>query len=348
MAGGGEAGRRAAPGVSQVFIVLAAREPHPALLERQLASLSAQTLRDWTGVVVDDASSEATCQLIRERAAREPRLRLIQHADHVGYYRNFERGLAMVPATCRYVALCDQDDYWAPEKLAWQVAALKARPEARLCYTDLRLVDPGGKVLAESFWELRPHGRSFREALYNNVVTGTTGLFCRELLDVALPFPDDPGGAFHDHWLALCSMASGGLMYLDEPLVDYTQHAGSVIGAQGLEHAGRGAVARLLGEPLRQTVLNPKELARRLDELAAHAVRAEARLRSFATALRARVTGPPPEASKALRPFLRRHRGIRVLDLAFLTLLGSLAAKEETNLEPLKIAVGLAWHAFHR
>jgi hypothetical protein len=64
--------------------------------------------------------------------------------------------------------------------------------------------------------------------------------------------------------------------------------------------------------------------------------------------LRARVHGPPSEASKALRPFLRRHRGIRVLDLAFPTLLGSLAAKEETNLEPLKIAVGLAWHAFHR
>jgi hypothetical protein len=334
--------------VSQVFIVLATREPHAALLERQLASLSAQTLRDWSGIVVDDASSEASRQVLRERVAREPRLRLIHNPDHAGYYRNFERGLAMVPATCRYVALCDQDDYWAPDKLAWQVAALKARPEARLCYTDLRLVDPGGSVLAESFWQLRPHGRSCREVLYNNVVTGTTMLFCRELLDLALPFPDDPGGAFHDHWLALCGMASGSLVYLDEPLVDYTQHAASVIGAQGLEHSGRGAVARLLGEPLRQTVLNPKELARRLDELAAHAVRAEARLRSFAAALRARVAGPPPEASKALRPFLRRHRSTCVLDLAFPTLLGSLAAKEETNLEPLKISLGLTWGALRR
>lgn len=348
MAGGGAAGRRTVPRVSQLFLVLATREPHPALLERQLASLSGQTFRDWTGVVVDDASSADSRQTIRERVAREPRLRFVQNPDHVGYYRNFERALAIAPADCRYVALCDQDDHWAPDKLAWQVAALKARPDAALCYTDLRLVNSDGTTLAESFWELRPHGQRFREVLYNNVVTGTTALFRRELLDVALPFPDDPGGAFHDHWLALCAMASGGLVYLEEPLVDYTQHADGVIGAQRLEHAGRGAFVRFIVKSLWRATLHPKEIATRLDDLADHAKRADARLTSFAVALRNRFTNLPPPAEKALRPFLRPHRSTRIRDLAFPTLFGSLAAGEETNLEPLKIAVGLGWANFRR
>ena len=333
--------------MSQVFVVLATREPHAALLERQLSSLSAQTLRDWSGVVVDDASGEDSRQAIRERVAREPRLRFIQNPERVGYYRNFERALAMAPAACRYVALCDQDDYWTPEKLAWQVAALKARPAAMLCYTDLRLVNPEGTVLAESFWELRPHGQRPREVLYNNVVTGATALFRRELLDVALPFPEAPAGTFHDHWLALCGLASGGLVYVEEPLVDYTQHAESVIGAQRLEHTGRGALARFIAKSLWHTALRPKALATRLDHLADHAERAEARLTSFALALRGRASSLPPAARKALRPFLRRHRCARVLDLAVPTLFGSLAAGEETNLEPLKISLGLIWSAYH-
>jgi glycosyltransferase involved in cell wall biosynthesis len=325
--------------MSRVFIVLATWEAPATLLDRQIASLSGQTFGDWSGVVVDDGSGDAERRSIAERVAREPRLRFVEQRDRVGFYRNFERGLAMAPKDCDYVALCDQDDRWAPHKLERQVAALDARPEAQLCYSDLRLMDAAGVVLAGSFWRTRPHGTRFREILYNNVITGATALVRRRLLDVALPFPDDPGGAFHDHWLALCAMASGGLAYLDEPLVDYTQHAGNVLGAQGLEHTGRGAMGRLLGGAAAQ----PRKLSERLDELATHAARADARLRSFATALRARFNRLPPDAESALRPFLRPSRAARMVDLFVPTLMSSLVAGEETNLEPLKISVGMAW-----
>ena len=328
--------------MSRVFIVLATWEAPLALFDRQLASLSAQTLDDWSGVVVDDGSSEASRRGIADRVAREPRLRFVPQRERVGFYRNFERGLALAPARCDYVALCDQDDRWAPAKLARQVSALDARPDAQLCYSDLRLVDPAGTALAGSFWRARPHGRSFREILYNNVVTGATALLRRGLLDVALPFPDDPGGAFHDHWLALCGMARGGLVYLDDPLVDYTQHAGNTLGAQGFDHAGRGALARFLGDTLR-AIVHPLEAARGLDGLASYAVAADARLRSFATGLSTRFPRLPQPGRAALRPFLHRYRALRAFDLAGPTLLGTLAAGQETNLAPLKIPLGLAW-----
>jgi hypothetical protein len=329
--------------MSRVFIALAAWEPDLRLFDRQVASLSAQSFEDWTGVIVDDGSSGAARNAMAERLAREPRLSLVTLQGRVGFYRNFERALALAPPDCDYVALCDQDDRWAPAKLERQVAALDASPSAELCYTDLRLADAAGTVVASSFWHARPHGRRFREILYNNVVTGATALVRRRLLDAALPFPEDPGGAFHDHWLALCAMASSGLAYLDEPLVDYTQHAGNVLGAQSLEHTGRGALVRLLGDGLKGE--RDGGLRGGLDELAAHAARVETRLQSFAEALRVRHGRLPPEMEAALRPFLRDSRLGRSLDLAVPTFLGTLVAGEETNLEPLKISVGLAWAA---
>lgn len=332
--------------MSRVFIALAAWNPDPRLFDRQVASLSAQTFGDWTGVVVDDGSSETVRDATAERVAREPRLRLVTKQGRAGFYRNFERALVLAPPDCDYVALCDQDDRWVPAKLERQVATLDANPSAQLCYTDLRLTEVSGTVVAGSFWHARPHGRRFREILYNNVVTGATALVRRRLLDAALPFPEDTGGVFHDHWLALCAMASGGLAYLEEPLVDYTQHAGNVIGAQALEHAGRGAVARLLGNGLKGE--RDGGLRGGLDELAAHAARVEARLQSFAAALRTRHARLPPEMEAALRPFLRGSRLGRVLDLAIPTFLGTLAAGEETNLEPLKISLGLGWAAIRR
>jgi hypothetical protein len=51
-----------------------------------------------------------------------------------GAYRAFERCLARVPAHAAFVAPCDQDDVWHPDKLAVLVEALE-RTGAVLAYT---------------------------------------------------------------------------------------------------------------------------------------------------------------------------------------------------------------------
>ncbi len=327
--------------MSRIFIVLATWEPIGRLFDQQLASLSAQTFQDWSGVVVDDASGKEARSRIADRIAQEPRLRFESYPRRAGFYQNFERGLALTPNDCDYVAFCDQDDRWVPHKLERQVAAMDARPEAQLCYSDLRLVGEDGALVDESFWSVRPHCSRFREVFYNNVVTGATVLFRRHLLQTALPFPKDPGCAFHDHWLALCAMVTSELVYLEEPLVDYTQHAGNVLGARALQHVGHGAFLRFLGE----AAVRPRELAKRLNELREDAISKDERLCAFATALQSRCPTLAAEKAKALRPFLRSSRGARILDLAIPTLLGSLVSGEETDLGPLKISLGMTLDA---
>ena len=87
--------------------------------------------------------------------------------------------------------------------------------------------------------------------LITNNVTGAASMFRRELLETALPFP--PGGTgqelYHDHWLALCAMATAPLAYVDRPTHDYIRHDASVTVSEAEGHwvappSGRlGAVA---------------------------------------------------------------------------------------------------------
>ena len=69
--------------------------------------------------------------------------------------------------------------------------------------------------------------------LVANTVTGAASLMRRDLLASALPFPPVSGEAFHDHWLALCALASGEIGYLDEATYDHIRHRDSFTVREG-------------------------------------------------------------------------------------------------------------------
>ena len=211
-----------AAGEDLVVICMATHEPDPELLRVQVESIRAQSHANWLCVISDDCSTAEGLAAIEAIVADDSRFTVSAAPQRQGFYRNFERALTMVPAQARWVALADQDDRWHPSKLERLIAGLK--PGSRLVYSDMRLVDPDGKVLADTFWTLRPNNHTrFASLLLANTVSGAATLFQRSLLDDALPFPPELQNSYHDHWLAQVAMASGPLSYVDEALLDYTQ-----------------------------------------------------------------------------------------------------------------------------
>jgi glycosyltransferase involved in cell wall biosynthesis len=214
-----------------IAICLATYNPDPALLERQLASIRAQSRRDWTCIIHDDGSRLDRWAAIEALAATDSRFRIHRAERNRGFYRNFEAALALVPSTTPYVALCDQDDVWFEDKLAASIARLDANPRAQLVYSDMRIVRSDGEVVAATYWNNRRNNfRNFDTLLFANTVTGAASVLRGPLLDAALPFPPEQGPSFHDHWLACAAFVAGGLEYVDRPLYDYTQHGQNVIG----------------------------------------------------------------------------------------------------------------------
>lgn len=211
-----------------VAICMATYEPSPTLLRRQLESIRHQTHGNWLCLINDDHSSPSSFEVIERLVGADHRFRLSRSPKRLGFYRNFERLLEMVPDGAAYVALADQDDRWRPEKLETLVASIG---DARAVYSDARLVDTHGLVRSSTYWsERRNNHTDLASMLLANTVSGSAALFRRDLLLDALPFPSLPGVAFHDHWLAALALASGRVAYVDEPLYDYVQHEGAALG----------------------------------------------------------------------------------------------------------------------
>jgi len=234
----------AAAGKPLIAICMATYDPEPELFRAQIESIGAQTDRDWICLISDDCSQRERFESVAATVAGDPRFILSRAEEHLGFYRNFERALGMVPVEAELVALCDQDDRWYPDKLE---ALREAIGSAQLAYSDLRRVDEEGRVRAETLW----HGRRRNDAnlaslLVSNSIPGAACLLRRHTVERALPFPEGPSWDFHDHWLALVALALGRIAYVDRPLYDYVQHPRAVLGRVA---SGQGASASSPGAP---------------------------------------------------------------------------------------------------
>ncbi len=242
----GEAPART-PADRLVAVCMATYNPDPELFRAQVASLVAQTHRNWICLIQDDGSTEERWREIVAATAGDDRFQLDRNPANLGFYRNFERSLSRVPADAAFVAFSDQDDAWYPDKLRRLIEPLEAG--AVLAFCDMRVVDRRGGVLSEVFWPGR-QGRHDQAGalLMANVVTGCACLFRAELLDRALPFPQVKRYAYHDHWIACCAAGAGPVAYVPEPLSDYVQHGGNTLGYRraGIRLVAKAAAALVL------------------------------------------------------------------------------------------------------
>jgi len=258
---------------SRIDIVLAAYNG-AAFIEAQIESLLAQTHRDWRLLIRDDGSTDATPAIIGALQQRYPEKISVIEDDrgNLGFVGNFS--CLLEHATADYVAFCDQDDVWKPEKLAASLAemhALEARHGAGtplLVFTDTAVVDRSLKLLSDSAWHYqymdpKSCGRLNR-ALIQNVVTGCTVLINAALKARAIPIP--ASAYAHDWWIALVASAFGAVSYVDKAMVYYRQHDEHAIGVRLFRLT---SIPRLARDFLAQFAANRAQKLRRFAQGAA-------------------------------------------------------------------------------
>ncbi|HQX08903.1 MAG TPA: glycosyltransferase [Thermoflexales bacterium] len=217
------------PAEPLIAICMTTFNPDKQLFERQVASLQAQTHQNWICVVSDDCSKPESYENIAATLRGDPRFVLTRNTQPLGFYHNFERCIAMAPEAAEFVALADHDDFWHRDKLETLLAAFN--PDTTLVYSDMRIITPDQRVLANTYWTTRDNNHTnFASLLMANSITGAVSLFRRALLPDLLPFPQRIGDSFHDHWIGCVAMALGKVGYVPRPLHDYVQHRGQVIG----------------------------------------------------------------------------------------------------------------------
>lgn len=216
-------------------------------LEEQLESLLAQTYPALEIIVADDASSDGTVELLDLYARRDERIQVSVNSSNQGLARNFAAALAR--GRGEFIAPCDQDDIWLPDKIAALVAAIGERSMA---YCDSTLVDDKGATLGYRMSAVVPM-RSIDDPLpfaFGNCVSGHAMLFRRSLLEEALPVPQE---FIYDWWLAAVAAAGAGIEYCDRSLVLYRQHGTNLTAARLAEMTAEAGLAAASGPRVRSS-----------------------------------------------------------------------------------------------
>ena len=168
-------------------------------LVRALHSVLAQTHAELELIVVDDGSTDATPELLKD--IKDRRVSLISQANRgVSAARN--RGIAK--ARGAMIALLDSDDYWMPDKLDRQLRFMREggweiSQTEELWIRQGRRVNPRQKHVKQGGWIFEP-------SLALCLVSPSCVMFSRGCWEAIGPFDESlPACEDYDLWL-LCSL----------------------------------------------------------------------------------------------------------------------------------------------
>jgi glycosyltransferase involved in cell wall biosynthesis len=203
-------------------------------LEQQLNSLLAQDFRNFEIIAVDDCSTDSTVALLKEYAGRFSHMKVWTNDKNLGYVKNFEKAISL--ASGSYIATCDQDDIWQPDKISQLMQAID---NYDLVYHDAELIDVDNQSLNLRISDIR-NMVDISDPRYlaaGTWIPGNSILFRADLVKKILPFP---GNLPHDYWIIFNASAGKGVRYVDRPLVFYRQHSANTIGAIGFKSIRNG------------------------------------------------------------------------------------------------------------
>ena len=193
-------------------------------LRDAIASVLKQTFQDFEVIVVDDASSDNTRDVVG--SFHDERIRYMRHENNKG--GSAARNTGILNSKCEYLAFLDDDDEWLPEKLDRQMELLlTSDPNVGVVYTGYLDVDAAsGQVIGQQIPARR--GNLSQHLWTENCVGSASSVLLKKdclnrvgLFDESLPCSQD-----YDLWIRTAKE------YLFEcvqlPLFKYSVHENKI------------------------------------------------------------------------------------------------------------------------
>ena len=150
-------------------------------LREAILSALAQTYAPNEIIVVNDGSTDGTRSIVESFGNR------VVCIDQINQGAAAARNAGTKAATSNWIAFLDADDYWLPEKLEKQIAALERRPTADLVYSGFTMTYVDGSLV-----EMRaePFERTRKILPFEDPIA-TSSILARRSLLAANPWPTD-------------------------------------------------------------------------------------------------------------------------------------------------------------
>ena len=277
-----------APDAQPLISVLIPAYNHARFVRAALDSVLQQSWSNLELIVIDDASPDATWQVLQE--CTDPRVRLSRNESNLGSHGTLNAALQQ--ARGEFIAILNSDDLFLPHRLAACHAALQASG-ADLVGTDMHLMDDDG-ALVQAHWWIDAYEALKRvwadtqdwpaTLLAGNVFMTTSNFFFRRRwLEQVGDFQDLRYVLDYD-WL-LRGLGQGlRLAWIDAPLLQYRLHAANTISERPLR--ANLECAAMLRQHLPQVLGQTPVLRTQLVQLATQWARIERYLGEIAATQR--------------------------------------------------------------
>ena len=205
--------------MSSISIVMPAYNA-ARFLPETIASVVAQTCRDWELLVADDCSTDDTRRVVARHAAGDARIRLIALPRNGG--PAMARQAALEVARGRFIAFLDSDDLWLPGKLQRQLEFMRSTGVAFSCTAFRRISADGSR--AGRIVHVPPR-LTYHQLLGNTAVATSTAVLDRDLTG-----PFRMVKTYYDDFALWLEITRRGFPAcgLDEDLMRYRVTGGSV------------------------------------------------------------------------------------------------------------------------
>ena len=215
-------------------------------------SVLAQTLPAREIIIVDDGSTDATYNILRDIGfnSLSTKKTILRYFFQQNRGVSSARNLGIKEARSEYIALLDSDDLWLKSKLDRQVSAFQNDTQSsRLCHTDEIWIRNGVRVNQHK--KHKKHGGNvFQSCLKLCCISPSSAMMHRSVFEDFGFFDEDlPACEDYDFWLRYS--AKEDVNFIDEPLIiKKGGHSDQLSGAHwGMDRFRIYSIEKILKEP---------------------------------------------------------------------------------------------------
>ena len=167
-------------------------------LKKSVESILSQRFQDFELIVVDDASTDSTEEVLESYSGK---IRTIFLPENLGV--SAARNTAIMQSDSKWIAFLDSDDFWHTKKLEKQIKQTKIFPEYKIHFTDEIWIRNGIRVNPKNK-HMKKEGWIFKPSLALCLMAPSTVMLRRVLLERHGMFDEDlPVCEDYDLWLRL-------------------------------------------------------------------------------------------------------------------------------------------------
>ena len=192
-------------------------------IEETISSILSQTIPDFEIIVIDDASSDNTVQVIKKIAKEDSRIKyFIQEKGGVSIARN--KGIK--ESAAQFIAFIDHDDLWMPQKLEKQLKVFNNDPQLGLVFSRESIITADGRPIGISGGISRlSRGYVFKDLFCRHFISPSTVLIRREVFDTLDEWFDESMEMAEEVDLFLRIAYKWKVDYCDEVLAKWRVHS---------------------------------------------------------------------------------------------------------------------------